>query len=222
MPLTRKTPLKRTAMKRSTVPLKRVSLLSRSVTKQRNKDKPLKQPHKKLGDLKKEADKFFSLYIRYRDGRYTHTRGWETQCMTCKKWRPMKQMHAGHFISRAISDLRFDEENVNGQCYVCNVMRYGEQYLYAQALDVKYGEGTAARLAARRTLLHKFKRAELEQIISDAKTCIAHYLREEEANMKPKTKAKQNAKKPLNTAITNATDPANKKYQRRKLTIVQK
>lgn len=208
MPLTRKTPLKSTGW-----------------NKKKTSDK--KSKVKTLGQLKKDADKYFSLYIRYRDGRYTHANGWESQCITCDRWKPLKQMQAGHFITRVINELRFSDENVNSQCYRCNVKRYGEQYLYAKALDIKYGEGTAERLAARRVLVHNFTRNEFEQIITDAKTCVAYYQQNEVGmNDKPKpTKVSDSeveTKRPFNTAITNPDEPANKKYRRRKITIIQK
>jgi hypothetical protein len=219
-PLQRKTPLKR-----STKPIKRSSIKQKTYEEakaaaQAKATKPRKPIAKKsarpIAKLKAEADKWFSLYIRYRDGRYTHARGWETECMTCSKWLPFKKMQAGHFVSRTINELRFDEVNVNGQCYFCNVAKSGQLHFYYQALNTKYGDGAAESLLSRRHLTHKLTRQELEQIIMDAKTCIDHYIKFEEGGMLP------DAKKPLNTAITNEDDPANKKYRRRKIFIVQK
>ena len=68
-----------------------------------------------LSKMKAKADKYFSLYIRYRD---SEKRGGEYQasCITCEKWLPTKQMHAGHFQSRRYSSTRYDDENVNAQC----------------------------------------------------------------------------------------------------------
>lgn len=250
MALTRKTPLKRntkpiarkTPLKASTKPIKRTGIKQKTYLEAKlaieNKRKdttatkkakaaigPSKRP---IPKLKAEADKWFSQYIRYRDGRYTHARGWETECITCNRWLPLKQMQAGHFVTRAINDLRFDEENVNGQCLKCNVFGAGEQYKYSVAVDIKYGEGTATALMSRRSILHKFTRQELEEIINDAKTRIEYYKREEDANVvnkkqpKEPTAEQKEAKKPRNTAITNTDEPANKKYQRRKINVVQK
>lgn len=202
-PLQRKTPLKRstkpikrTPLKPSTKPIKRSPIKQPTYeeAKAKAEAKQLKQkaagkvpkaigPSKRpIPKLKAEADKYFSQYIRYRDGRYTHARGWETECITCNRWLPLKQMQAGHFVTRAVNDLRFDEQNVNGQCLKCNVFAAGEQYKYSVAVDLKYGEGTAIALMSRRNLLHKFMREELEQIIHDAKTCIEYYKKEEDAN----------------------------------------
>jgi hypothetical protein len=124
--------------------------------------------------LVKKADKYFSLWIRYRDGKL---RGgvWYTLCITCGKWQPLKQMHAGHFMSRRYHATRWDDENVNGQCAGCNTFRYGEQYKYSQALDKKYGEGTASRLAKAAQAVRKITVQELQEIIEDSKAAIKFY-----------------------------------------------
>jgi 5-methylcytosine-specific restriction endonuclease McrA len=123
-----------------------------------------------VATLKKKADKYFSLYVRHRDS----TDGM-AECITCGTKKPIKQMQAGHFVSRRVNALRFDEENVNAQCTGCNMFKAGEQYLYAKALDLKYGDGKAEELMNRRHETHKFTIQELEEIIADAKTQIKFY-----------------------------------------------
>lgn len=130
-----------------------------------------------VSSLKKKADKYFSLYVRYRDGE--SKRGeWLVPCITCGIEKPLKQMQAGHFVSRKVNSLRYEEENVNAQCYSCNVMGYGQQYAYAKELDLKYGDGKAEELHNRRHETHKFSIPELEEIIHDAKEQIRFYERE--------------------------------------------
>lgn len=80
-------------------------------------------------------------------------------------------------MSRRFNVLRYDEENVNAQCYRCNVAFSGEQYKYAVALDRKYGEGTAERLHKASASLHQFTVDELEQVIRDSKIQIEYYER---------------------------------------------
>lgn len=123
---------------------------------------------KSVAKLKKKADALFSQYVRLRDA---DKRG-VAPCITCGVKKNWKDMQAGHFIKRSVSLLRYDEENVNAQCMQCNVFKYGEQYLYAKALDDKYGDGTADKLNSQRWETHKFTVAELEEIISDAKANI--------------------------------------------------
>lgn len=145
--------------------------------------KPQKSPikgrkKKTISWYKKEADKWFSKYVRYRDGE-RRADGWYSLCISSQKWYPMAQMQAGHFVSRRVSSLRYDEENVNAQSVGDNMFKQGNQYEYAIQLDLKYGEGTAKKLHDRRFETHSFTREELEQIISDAKTQIEYYENQE-------------------------------------------
>lgn len=118
----------------------------------------------KVSTLKKKADKVFSRYIRLRD-----SKDGIAECITCGAQKPIAQMQAGHFVSRRVNSLRYDELNVNAQCYACNVMRYGEQFAYAKALDLKYGKDTANKLWVRRFETHKFTIPELQKIIEEYK-----------------------------------------------------
>jgi hypothetical protein len=96
---------------------------------------------KSISKLKKELDKWFSLYIRLRESNEELC-----QCFTCGKVDHFKRMQNGHFQSRRFLPTRFDEENCQVQCPACNVFRYGEQYKFGLYLDGKYGEGTAQEL----------------------------------------------------------------------------
>ncbi len=82
-------------------------------------------------------------------------------------------------MSRRYSSTRFEEENVNCQCFACNVMEHGNQYKYGLELDKKYGPGTADKLSKLAQEHHKFTVGELQEIISDASTQIAFYERTE-------------------------------------------
>jgi 5-methylcytosine-specific restriction endonuclease McrA len=129
-----------------------------------------------VSSLKKKADKYFSLYVRYRDGGFKRGQ-WLVECITCGVEKPLKQMQLGHFVSRRVNALRYDEENCNAQCTGCNMFKQGEQYLYAKALDLKYGDGKAEELMSRRFETHKLSIAELEGIINDSKEQIKFYER---------------------------------------------
>lgn len=127
---------------------------------------------KSVSQLKKEADKWFSLYVRHRD-----SKNGLAECITCGVLKPIKQMQAGHFVSRRVNLLRYEEENVNAQCPGCNVFKYGEQYIYSKNLDMKYGSGKAEELMSKRNQTHKFTREELEEVISNSKEAIKFYER---------------------------------------------
>lgn len=124
--------------------------------------KPKKQPKPTISKLKKEADKWFSQYVRLRD---------KGICITCRG----VGNQAGHFMSRRYNATRFDDENVNAQCYRCNVLFYGEQYKYAIELDLKYGSHTAKKLALKAKNPHPFTTEELQQIIDESKEQVEWY-----------------------------------------------
>ena len=124
--------------------------------------------------VKKKADTWFSKYVRYRDAQ---KRGGEyyAPCITCDKWLPIKQMHAGHFQSRRHNSTRYDDENVNAQCAACNTYNQGEQFKYSKALNLKYGDGTAEKLEKLAQEYHKLTIEELNDIISEAKNNVSYY-----------------------------------------------
>ena len=125
---------------------------------------------KTVSKLKKELDKWFSLYIRLREANEYGM----CQCITCGKVGHYKKdgMQNGHFQSRKHLSTRFDEENCQVQCVKCNVYAWGEQYKFSLALDSKYGEGKAQELQflARTTL--KISRVEYEEKISYYKSLV--------------------------------------------------
>ena len=95
---------------------------------------------KTISKLKKELDKWFSLYIRLRDA----TDEGMVHCFTCGKVSNYKTgMQNGHFQSRKHLATRWDNKNCQVQCVACNMFKSGEQYKFGLNLDAKYGSGTA-------------------------------------------------------------------------------
>ena len=119
---------------------------------------------KSISKLKKELDKWFSLYIRLRSSNEYGI----TQCYTCSKAAHYKTggMQCGHFQSRSYLATRFDEVNCQVQCVGCNMFKQGEQYKFALALDANYGEGTADELLYLAKTTIKISRADYEEKIS--------------------------------------------------------
>ena len=157
-PLTPKTPLKA-----------KKALVTKSVLKAR--EKPRKQLATPITKLRKKADILFSKAIRLRD---VDSNG-VGACITCESRVHWKSAHAGHFMSRRFPATRWDDENVNLQCVSCNTFNAGEQYKYSLAVDLKYGDGTAAKLAAKSQLYFKVTRAYIEEVIADSREEIAFY-----------------------------------------------
>ena len=97
---------------------------------------------KSVSKLKKELDKWFSLYIRLRDA----TNEGLCQCFTCGKVDHYKKLQCGHFMSRRHHSTRWNEVNCQVQCVKCNLFGQGEQYKFGLNLDSKWGEGTSEEL----------------------------------------------------------------------------
>ena len=117
---------------------------------------------KTISKLKKELDKWFSLYIRLRDA----TDEGLVQYFTCGKVSHYKSgMQNGHFQSRKHLATRWDEENCQVQCVGCNMFKAGEQYKFSIALDSKYGEGTAEYLEFTARTIMKVSRIDYEEKI---------------------------------------------------------
>lgn len=116
---------------------------------------------KTLSKLKKELDKWFSLYIRLR---YASVDG-ITKCFTCDKIAHYKRMHAGHFMSRRHHATRWNEENVQVQCPKCNLFGQGEQYTFGKLLDIRVGDGTSEELQELSRTTVKYMRHEYDEMI---------------------------------------------------------
>ena len=123
---------------------------------------------KTISKLKKELDKWFSLYIRRREA----TPEGMIQCFTSGRVYHYKQMHAGHFMSRRHLATRWCEINVQPQSAADNLFGQGEQYKFGLNLDSKYGEGTAEELQYKARQTVKLSRVDYEEEISYYKNAV--------------------------------------------------
>jgi hypothetical protein len=127
---------------------------------------------KTLTKLKKDLDSIFSKFIRLRNA---NDYGW-VKCVTCIKMDHWKKLQAGHFISRRHLSTRWDEDNVQVQCYGCNVMQQGRQFEFSKWLDDKYGAGKSDQLLQKSRELKKFDRYELERLHLEYKQEVEYHL----------------------------------------------
>ena len=74
-------------------------------------------------------------------------------------------MQNGHFISRRSRILRWDERNCKIQCYSCNVMRYGESYIFGVKLNQEYGYNIADELLIESKKIIKKSDEDLKELI---------------------------------------------------------
>jgi hypothetical protein len=131
---------------------------------------------KSISKLKKELDKWFSLYIRLRDA--TEGVGM-VQCFTCGKVAHYKEgMQCGHFQSRRHHATRWNEQNCQVQCVKCNMYEQGEQWKFGLSLDAKYGNGTSSELEFQATLTANKMRHEYEDDISYYKAIVKNLKKE--------------------------------------------
>ena len=117
---------------------------------------------KSISKLKKELDKWFSLFIRLRSA----TKEGACQCFTCGKVAHYKKMQCGHFQSRRHHATRWNETNCQVQCVKCNMFEQGEQFKFGLRLDNKFGEGTAQELEFLSNQITKVSRSDYEEKIS--------------------------------------------------------
>ena len=77
-------------------------------------------PRKELKKIKEEAIDLFQTYIRYRDNFTCCCCGYHVDKNNSEA---KKLIHAGHFISRKITNLLLDEKNCFAQCRTCNYLQ---------------------------------------------------------------------------------------------------
>ena len=130
---------------------------------------------KSISKLKKELDKYFSLFIRLR---------WATkeglcQCVTCGKVAHYKKMQCGHFQSRRHHATRWNQKNCAVQCISCNCFQQGQQFKFSIYLESKYGKGTAQELEYLAKQITKVSRSDYEENISYYKDLVKKIKRDE-------------------------------------------
>lgn len=129
---------------------------------------------KSISKLKKELDKWFSLFIRLRDA---DDLGF-VKCYTSGRYYHYKSIHAGHFMSRKCLSTRYCELNVQPQSIADNLFGQGEQYKFGLNLDAQYGEGTAESLQIKSRQIQKFSRVDYEEKISYYKEAVKNLKKE--------------------------------------------
>jgi hypothetical protein len=110
--------------------------------------------------LIKKLDTIFSQYIRRR-----YSVNDISECFTCGVKNEYKKQQAGHFASRRHYSTRWDEFNVQVQCYSCNICNQGMQFEFGKKLCLKYGDNFAEDLMIKSKEVVKFTESDLLQLI---------------------------------------------------------
>jgi len=111
---------------------------------------------KTKGELLKELQIIFNRYIRLRDKNQV--------CISCE--RPLtSKFDAGHCFSvGSYPNLRFNEDNTNGQCVFCNQHKHGQQAEYLFNLPKRIGQDRFDQLLElRKNSLH-LSREDIEEL----------------------------------------------------------
>ena len=125
----------------------------------------LVRPPKSLSKLKKDLDKVFNHFIRFRDQSNGMFR-----CISCNENKSTRLMHAGHFHSAGHNEaVRWDEDNVHGQCVKCNTFLHGNLLEYQKGLIEKIGNKRFKVLELRRFNKSKMMPFELSLLIQQYK-----------------------------------------------------
>jgi 3-dehydroquinate synthetase len=135
-----------------------------------NKKKEVDKRVKKMkADLKTHKDYIqilqgiFNTYIRLRDKGGV--------CISCQN--PLGETyHAGHFFPTTKQYLRFNEDNVHGQCVQCNMHFHGNLTKYAYYLPKKIGWDRFEDLHAMANMEMKLSIPEINELILKYKNLI--------------------------------------------------
>ena len=131
---------------------------------------------KTISKLKKELDKWFSLYIRLRGA----DDNGKNQCCTCGKIDNWKKLQCGHFVGRKHLATRFHEMNCFPQCVSCNIFKYGEQWKFGKFIDINLGEGVSEELVILGHTILKISRVDYEEKISYYKALVKNLKKEKD------------------------------------------
>ena len=131
--------------------------------KQRSKEwqkekKIIKQSLETKSEVLKAAQIVFNNYIRARDK--------NKNCISCGK-QLGKTFHAGHMFSvGAYPNLRFNENNVHGQCIECNLHKHGNVKEYDLSLQNILSDIEYSKLLESRNTPLKLSLDEVKELIA--------------------------------------------------------
>ena len=119
---------------------------------------------KTKSDYLNELQKIFNKYIRLRD--------FGKPCISCN--RPLRGKYdAGHYYSvGAYPNLRFNEDNVHGQCVYCNQHKHGNAADYTVNLPLRIGVERYNNLVENRNVSQNYTVSDLKELIEVYKTKI--------------------------------------------------
>lgn len=149
------------AYKASQKPRKiKVYKLSSKLPKPLKRSRIASQSQNYRATLIRKADRVFSLYIRQRNAINDIAR-----CVTCGRQDHYKSMQNGHYISRRVMALRFEEINCSVQCPDCNMNLGGNLKVYRNYLINKHGIARIEALEIRAKQGGKLTTSDIQEYI---------------------------------------------------------
>uniref|UniRef100_A0A6M3JKV0 Putative lambda recombination protein n=1 Tax=viral metagenome TaxID=1070528 RepID=A0A6M3JKV0_9ZZZZ len=113
-------------------------------------------------NYKAKLDRIFSQYIRLRD-RLPNSE--VVKCISCGKIIHWKESDCGHYVTRNVLGLRYNEQNCNAQCRKCNRFDEANKTGYTLGLIQKYGKNIIEILHAAKNKHIKITQFEYEALI---------------------------------------------------------
>jgi hypothetical protein len=126
-----------------------------------------------IPQLIKKLDAVFSKYIRLRDADSNGI----CRCITCNAPHHWTHMDNGHFQKRQYMSTRFSEYNCHAQCRRCNWLLQGNDKVYSEVIEQKYGIEVYALLQGLKYTPKKWSHFELEFLIEDYKKKVTELLK---------------------------------------------
>ena len=102
--------------------------------------------------------KVFSEFIRLRDSSPDGI----AKCFTCDFRADWKRFDAGHGIGRQHKSVKYEERNVHAQCKRCNGFEGGQQAIYKEEVEKRYGKGTWDELVLKSRQVCKRGKVEID------------------------------------------------------------
>lgn len=108
----------------------------------------------------KKLWKVFSEFIRLRD---SDQYGYGV-CFTCPTRKFWRDMDCGHGVGRQHKATKYDERNNHIQCKRCNGFEGGQQAIYKEEVEKRYGEGTWDKLVIKSRQICKRGQVEIDNM----------------------------------------------------------
>lgn len=132
--------------------------------------KAMRERVKSVSQWRRDLQQTFNAFIRARDR--------NQPCISCG--RPLSaKFDAGHFYSvGSYPNLRFNEDNVHGQCVECNQHKHGNLLEYAPRLTDRIGFERASKLMLLRNEPLRLSLDEIKELITHYKKRVNEWKKE--------------------------------------------